>query len=118
MYPTSVQEAIATKAKWNWITPITIVLTFAPISRADPPIQCATKDGLAIEITSESLVKVGQQAFPLSTETLVWVRDAVVKGSQFTPVRLEYSGAAAVSGRDRGHPLGLHVQLVLAPHDD
>ena len=97
----------------KWTALITIVLTFSPAARAAPLIQCATKDGLAIEITTGSSVKIGQQAFPLSAETLVWVRDAAVKDSQFNPVKLEYSGGATVSSRDLEHPLGLRVQLVL-----
>jgi hypothetical protein len=102
----------------KWTALLTIVLTFAPAVRAASLIRCATKDGLAIEINSGSSLKIGQQLFPLGTDTLVWVRDASAKDSQFNPVKLEYSGGATVSSRDLEHPLGLRVRLVLAPHDD
>jgi hypothetical protein len=102
----------------KWTALIAIVLTFSPAARAAPLIQCATKDGLAIEFSARGLVKIGQRAFPLSTETLVWVRDAAVKDSQFIPVKLEHSGGAAVSSTDLEHPLGLRVQIALSPHND
>lgn len=102
----------------KWTSLITVVMAFSPAAMAAPLVRCATKDGLAIEITTGSSVKIGHQTFRLSAGTLVWVRDAAAKDSPFTPVKLTFSRGATVSSRDLEHPLGLRVQLVLAPHDD